>query len=146
VELTPDDVGDVAALPDLLDQNEDTAGSVTADGAYDSETVYRAIPWRHPGADVIIPPASTAVVTGTGTSRCHDPFRTIEKRRHIGLQRRSVDCRRSLVETAMLHHKTIIGRRLQVRTPPNQKTEAKIGRSIINRVIRLGMPASIWAK
>ena len=35
VELTPDDVGDVSALPDLLDQIESPVGSVTADGAYD---------------------------------------------------------------------------------------------------------------
>jgi hypothetical protein len=30
VELTPDDAGDVSALPDLLDQIEAPAGSVTA--------------------------------------------------------------------------------------------------------------------
>jgi hypothetical protein len=35
VEPTPDDVGDVSALPDLLDQIESSVGSVTADGAYD---------------------------------------------------------------------------------------------------------------
>src|ERR1700759_2190772 len=33
VELTPDDVGDVSALPDLLDQTEDRTGSGTAAGA-----------------------------------------------------------------------------------------------------------------
>jgi hypothetical protein len=34
VELTPDNVGDVSALPDLLDQIEGPVGSVTADGAW----------------------------------------------------------------------------------------------------------------
>lgn len=38
MELTPDDVGDVAALPDLLDQIEGPIGSMTGDGAYDGET------------------------------------------------------------------------------------------------------------
>jgi hypothetical protein len=40
VELTPDDVGDVSALPDLLDQIEDPVGTVTADGAYDGDAIY----------------------------------------------------------------------------------------------------------
>jgi hypothetical protein len=40
VELTPDDVGDVSALPDLLDQIEDPVGSMTADGAYDTVTQF----------------------------------------------------------------------------------------------------------
>jgi Transposase DDE domain len=36
-ELTPDDVGDVSALPDLLDQIADPVGSVTADGAHEGD-------------------------------------------------------------------------------------------------------------
>jgi hypothetical protein len=47
----------------------------------------------------------------------------------------------SLVETAMFRYKTI-GRRLQARTLSNQKTEAKIGCSALNRIAGLGMPAS----
>jgi hypothetical protein len=57
VELTPDDVGDVSALPELLDQIEEPVGSVTADGAYDG--VYDEVLHRHPAARVIIPPRST---------------------------------------------------------------------------------------
>jgi Transposase DDE domain len=48
VALTPDDVGDVSALPDLLDQIEGPVGPVTADGAYDGDTVYDNILQRHP--------------------------------------------------------------------------------------------------
>jgi hypothetical protein len=40
VELTLDDVGDVSALPGLLVLIENPIGSVTADGAYDGDTVY----------------------------------------------------------------------------------------------------------
>jgi hypothetical protein len=40
-------------------------------------------------------------------------------------------------------YKTIIGRRLHARTPPNQWTEAKIGCNVLNRMTRLGMPASV---
>jgi hypothetical protein len=47
------------------------------------------------------------------------------------------------VETAVFRYKTIIGRRLQARTLPNQRTEAKIGCNVLNRMTRLGMPISI---
>jgi hypothetical protein len=40
VELTPDDVGDIAEIPDLLDQIDADVASMTADGAYDGEAVY----------------------------------------------------------------------------------------------------------
>jgi hypothetical protein len=68
VELTPDNVGDVSALPDLLDQIESPVGSVTADGAYDGETVYDQVLQRHPAARVIIPPRLTAVLSKAGTT------------------------------------------------------------------------------
>ena len=42
VELTPDDVGDIAELPDLLDQIDVDVASMTADGAYDGQVVYDA--------------------------------------------------------------------------------------------------------
>jgi hypothetical protein len=42
----------------------------------------------------------------------------------------------------MFRYKTIIGRRLQARTLSNQKTEAKIGCHVLNRMAGLGMPAS----
>ena len=42
----------------------------------------------------------------------------------------------------MYRYKTIIGRRLHARTLPNQRTEAKIGCNVLNRMTRLGMPTS----
>jgi hypothetical protein len=43
VELTPDDVGDVSEIPNLLDQINADIASMTADGAYDGEVVYDAV-------------------------------------------------------------------------------------------------------
>jgi hypothetical protein len=60
----------------------------------------------------------------------------------MGWQRRSGYNRRSLIETAMFRYKTIIGRRLHARTLPNQRTEAKIGCGVLNRMTALGMPVS----
>jgi len=146
VELTPDDVGDVAALPDLLDQIESPVGSVTADGAYDGETVYDEVLHRHPAARVIIPPRSTAVLSEAGTTQRDDHLRSIQQHGRIGWQRRSGYGRRSLVETAMYRYKTIIGRRLHARTLPNQKTEAKIACNALNKMTGLGMPISVRIK
>jgi hypothetical protein len=110
VELTPDDVGDVSALPELLGQIEEPVGSVTADGAYDG--VYDEVLHRHPAARVIIPPRSTAILSEAGTTQRDEHLRSIEQHGRLGWQRRSGYGRRSLVETAMYRYKTIVGRRL----------------------------------
>jgi hypothetical protein len=46
-ELTPDDVGDVSAVPELLGQIDRRVASLTAHGAYDGEAVYKAVAERH---------------------------------------------------------------------------------------------------
>src|SRR4051812_46914420 len=61
VELTPDDVGDVSVLPELLNQIDGDVASMTADGAYDSKAAYSAAADQHPAAVVVIPPRATAV-------------------------------------------------------------------------------------
>jgi hypothetical protein len=43
----------------------------------------------------------------------------------------------------MYRYKTIVGRRLRARTLPNQRTETKIGRNVLNRMTTLGMPATV---
>jgi len=125
---------------------EGSVGSVTADGAYDGDVVYDAVLRRHPAACVIIPPRATAVVSDTGTTQRDEHLRTIAEHGRLGWQRRSGYSRRSLVETAMYRYKTIIGRRLHARTLPNQKTEAKLGCNVLNRMTNLGMPVSVRIK
>jgi transposase len=66
-------------MPALLDQIDAEVASMTADGAYDGETVYDAVAERHPEAAVIIPPRATAVPTESATTQrdrrfCH-PWR-----------------------------------------------------------------------
>src|SRR5271166_31661 len=135
VELTPDDVGDISELPGLLDQIDTEIASLTADGAYDGEVDYRAAANRHPDAE-IIPPRATAVPNETTTTQRDRHIATIEKHGCMGWQRRSGYNRRSLVETAVYSYKTIIGRRLQARTLSKQRTEAKIGCNVLNRMTR----------
>ena len=43
-ELTPDDVGDISTVTELLEQIASRVVSMTADGAYDGEAVYELWP------------------------------------------------------------------------------------------------------
>jgi transposase len=143
VELTPDDVDDVSEVPHLPDQIDADVASMAADGAYDGEAVYDAVAERYPGAAVIIPPRVTAIAGGTTATQRDLHVATIAKHGRMGWQRRSGYNRRSLIETAMFRYKTIIGRRPHARTLTNQRTEAKIGCNVINRMTTLGMPVSV---
>jgi transposase len=142
-ELTPDDVGDVSAVPDLLEQIDSSVASLTADGAYDVEAVYDAVAERHPAAAVVIPPRATAVANEAATSQRDRHIAIIARHGRIGWQRRSGYNRRSLIETAIYRYKTIIGRRLCARSLLSQRTEAKIGCNALNRMTRLGMPVTV---
>ena len=42
----------------------------------------------------------------------------------------------------MFRYKAVIGRGLRARTLPAQKTEARVGCGVLNRMTRLGMPVS----
>jgi hypothetical protein len=142
-ELTPDDVGDVSELPELLDQVDGDITSMTADGAYDSVGVYDSVAERHPEAAIIIPPRWTAVPGETTTTQRDRHLAAIAEQGRMNWQRSSGYNRRSLAETGVYRYKNIIGRRLRARTLPNQRTEAKIGCNVLNRMTRLGMPISV---
>jgi len=142
VELTPDDVGDIAELPDLLDQIDADVASMTADGAYDGQVVYDAVAERHPQAAVVVPPRVTSVADGTTSTQRDKHLTAIAEHGRMSWQRSSGYNRRSLVETTMFRYKTVIGRRLHARTLPNQRTEAKVGCNVLNRMTGLGMPVS----
>jgi hypothetical protein len=105
--------------------------------------VYDAVADRYPGAEVIIPPRATAVPDEITTTQRDRHIATIEKHGRMGWQHRSGYNRRSLVETAIYRYKTIINRRLQARTLPTQRTEAKIGCNVLNRMTSIGMPTSV---
>jgi transposase len=144
-ELTDKDVGDPSQVGNLLDQVAGDIASVTADGAYDGEPVYRAVADRAPEAKVVIPPRTTATLStraDQAPTQRDRHIQTIAQRGRRGWQRTTGYGRRSLVETAMFRYKTLIGRRLRARSLPGQKAEARTGCAVINRMTRLGMPIS----
>jgi hypothetical protein len=129
----------------LLDQIAGDIASVTADGAYDGDPVYRAVANRAAEAAVIIPPRSTAkpgARAGQAPTQRDRHIQTIAQRGRLGWQRATGYGRRSLVETAMFRYKTLIGRRLRARSLSGQKAEARMACAVINRMTRLGRPIS----
>ena len=110
---------------------------------YDGQVVYNAVAERHPKAAVIVPPRITAVANETTVAQRDKHLTTIAERGRMSWQTSSGYNRRSLIETAMFRYKTIIGRRLHARTLSNQRTEAKVGGNVLNRMTGLGMPASV---
>ena len=120
---------------------------MTADGAYDGEPVYRAVAEHQPDPPVAvtIPPRSTAVpspAAGTTPSQRDQHIQMIRDKGRMEWQKAVGYGRRSHAETTMFRYKAIIGSSLRARTLPAQKTEAKVACSVLNRMIRLGMPMS----
>ena len=121
--------------------------SVTADGAYDGEAVYRAVAERQPDPPVavVVPPRSTAVPSpdaATTPSQRDQHIQMIQAKGRLGWQKAVNYGRRSHAETAMFRYKAVINLSLRARTPLAQKTEAKVARLVLNRMTRLGMPVS----
>jgi hypothetical protein len=150
-ELTSNEIGDLSMVSPLLEQISGSIISVTADGAYDAEPVYRAVRERQPQSPpaVIIPPRVTAVPSSAaeGMPSPRDRhLRIIQEKGRLGWQKVVGYGKRALVETAMFRYKTLIGPRLRARTLATQKVEARMACSVINRMTQLGMPSSQRAR
>lgn len=146
--LTDNGADDAGEVPAPLDQIDGEVASVTADGAYDGEPVYRAVADHqpHPPPDVVIPPRASAVPSAEDAGaqdRRDRHIRFIVERGRMAWQRATGYGRRSLAETAAGRHKAIIGPRLRARGLPAQRGEAAIAVEVLNRMIRVAKPVSI---
>jgi hypothetical protein len=63
--LTDKDADDGSQVGSLLNGIDGPVASFTGDGAFDRDDVYVAVAARHPEADVIVPPRSSAVPSAT---------------------------------------------------------------------------------
>src|SRR5215213_8235585 len=100
-ELTTAEAGDAALVGPLLAQIQGPIASVTADGAYDGEPVYRAVAERQPDplAAVVIPPRATAVASpaaDTTPTQRDRHIRMTEDKGRMGWQKAVGYGRRSL--------------------------------------------------
>ena len=144
-DLTTDDVGDPTALPVLLDQVDGSVSHFLADGAYDGEPTSEFLAARFGSMiEVTIPPPKNAKLSSNAakdpTARdCH--IAEIAARGRMAWQKATGYNQRSRGETLMGRWKAVIGPKLKARGFENQKTEAKIGVRVLNRMTGLGRPS-----
>jgi hypothetical protein len=145
-ELTASEVDDGLQVEPLLDQITGSLASFTGDGAYDQAGVYDAVAERHPDANVIAPPRSTAVLSEMAerapTQRDRH-LQSIAEQGRMGWQKQSGYTRRALVEAAISRLKRVIGDALRSRTDRRRGTEVAIAVHALNRMLEVGRPKSV---
>ncbi len=127
----------------LLGQVEGPVASFIGDGAYDRDDVYAGVAARHPDAEVIVPPRSSAVPSDTAQTaptRRDRHLRLIAERGRMGWQRASGYNWRARVEADVSRWKRVIGGALRSRTDGRQPTEVAIAAGVLNRMLDLGRP------
>ena len=147
--LTGNDKHDCSQVEDLLEQTLDQGEAIShvgGDGAYDKWKSYQAI--EAVGAEPVIPPQKNAKIKRHGN--CKGPrlardeaIRYIRRHGRGKWKRVHGYHRRSLAETALYRFKQLIGRVLRARRLATQRTEARLGCQILNRMTALGMPESV---
>ena len=142
-ELTDKDVDDGSQVGPLLDQVKGPVSSFTGDGAYDRDDVYAGIASRHPGADVIVPPRTSAVPSDTAETAPTQRDRHLQliaERGRMGWQKASGYNHRALVESDISRWKRVIGDGLRSQTDGRQSTEVAVAANVLNRMLELGRP------
>ena len=141
--LTSKDVDDGAQVGALLDQIDRPIASLTADGAYDQDGVYSDVLVRHPDAEVVVPPRSTAVLSDaaeTMPTQRDRHLQIIAERGRMGWQRASGYDWRALVEADISRFKRVIGDALRSKSDRRRATEIAIAIRVMNSMLELGRP------
>ena len=112
------------------------------DGAYDGNpTSDMLVKLLGVDVEIIIPPPKTAVLSAEAVSNPtlrDQRITAITTGGRMAWQVSSGYNQRSRAETQMGRWKMVIGPKLKARSFPNQKTEAKIGTHILNKMTGLG--------
>ena len=144
-DLTKDDVGDPTVLPELLDQVGGSVALFLADGAYYGKPASDLLAARFGSMiEVTIPPPKNAVLSLNAaqdqTARDRH-IAEIAAQGRIAWQKATGYNQHSRGETHMGRWKAVIGPKLKARNFENQKTEARIGVRIVNRLTGLSRPS-----
>ena len=127
----------------LLDQVTGPLASVTADGAYDQNSVYADVAARHPDAAVIVPPCCTAVLSeqaATAPTQRDRHLQRIAETSRMAWQKASGYNKRAKVEAAIGRWKQVIGDGLRSRIDERRVTEVNVAVDVLNRMLELGRP------
>jgi hypothetical protein len=153
--MTEGDAADGPLLPALVEQSQEAGGpvaSASADGAYDSWENDAFLSER--GIAALIPPKKGSVIrqrkrAGVAPLPRDERLRAIRAlgggNFEYGRRRwakASGYSRRSLVETAMMRQKTILGPGLRSRREETQHCECLLRCRVLNQLTALGMPDS----
>ena len=140
---TDKDADDGSRVGPLLDRVHGPVASFTGDGAFDRDDVHAAVAARHPDADVIVPPRSSAVpseAAETAPTQRDRHLRCIAARGRMGWQKATGYNWRALVEADIARWKCVIGGGLRSQTDGRQATEVAIAPGVLNRMLELGPP------
>jgi len=136
-ELTNEHVGDVTALPDLLEKVGAKVERFLADGAYDGQGVFECLISKYgPNIEFIVPPPKHAVRGGNSQRDKH--IKDIAEHGRMKWQTDIGYNQRSLIEAQIGRWKAVIGGSLQARNFDNQICEVSIGSKVLNRMTGLG--------
>ncbi|MFT7535646.1 MAG: transposase [Hyphomicrobiaceae bacterium] len=138
--LTDANVDDASVGIDPVEQAPGRVCAVICDGAYDTRAFYEAAASR--GASVVVPPIKTAQIGG---NRCRARDRVVRRVRKTGRQQWQKESgyhRQARAENTFFSYKRILGNRLHARDADAQSVEARLACNILNRMAKLGMPAS----
>ena len=129
-------------MPDLLNQINADVTRFIADGAYDGDPTSALIAERFGTAvEIIIPPPKNAILSPDANDNPtlrDQRITVITTGGRMAWQASTGYNQRSRGETQMGRWKMVIGRNLKARNFPTQKTEAKIGVNILNKMTELG--------
>jgi hypothetical protein len=146
--LTDQDADEPSQVEPLLNQVKCPIARVTADGAYDGSPTYETIAAHDGDTEVVIPPRSTAVLSGEqGPLEQRDRhLEMITEKGRLAWQKATDYGKRSLVETTMGRYKTLIASRLRARGFAAQQTEAAIGVTVLTRMLAGGRPDTVRSR
>ena len=140
--LTDRFVADESVVADLIEQIAIRVDCVTADGAYDSDAVYKTLSTQFPDADIVIPPHCKSVYQSHHHAQRNRNLQEIKTFGRMNWQRVRNYGKRNYSELAIQRYKRILGNTLHTRELPRQESEVMIGCGILNKMTGLGMPES----
>lgn len=145
-EVTDEDTADAEVTESLLKQEIAHIDWFGGDGAYDKRHVYTELE-RREITQVAIPPRKDARIwrhgNRAGPRHARDEnLRAIRKRGRVQWKEDSHYHQRSLVENTIFRYKTNFGDKVLAREDSRQRTELKLGFSMLNIMFQLGMPDS----
>jgi hypothetical protein len=136
-ELTICKIHDASVVDTLINPIPNKVKQITADTAYDNNTVYNTLDKQFSNVDIMIPPRSNAIDEKYNHWMRNRNLREIQCYGKMKWQDNRDYGKRNQAERAIGRYKRILGNRLHSREFKRQRQEAIIGCSILIKMICL---------